>query len=347
MQRLEANPLIRPVDVVPSRDDFEVVGTFNAGATRLGNETVLLVRVAEKPKHRQPDCVIVPIWDAQRGDIELLRVRRDDPELEVADDRVFHYRGNFHLTSISHLRVARATDGVSFSVEEAPALLPQTPTETFGLEDPRITRIDDDYWITYKAVSHHGITTALAQTRDFKTFLRHGVIFCPENLDVVLFPQKIGGHYAAWTRPAGRHIGPPAIWAARSNDLLNWGGHEPVLAPRPGYWDSARVGASCVPILTEDGWLIIYHGADASHLYCAGAVLVAAEDPTHILARSDQPLLWPEAKYEKAGFFPNVVFPTGAALQDDQSVLVYYGAADETTCAARTSVAELLEHLGV
>jgi predicted GH43/DUF377 family glycosyl hydrolase len=241
--------------------------------------------------------------------------------------------------------LARSTDGVHFKVEERPAMFPERHTEAFGLEDPRITRIGDTFWVTYKAVSSHGITTALAKTNDFKRFERCGVVFCPENLDVVIFPERFENRYVAWTRPVGRHIGLPTIWIARSPDLLHWGAHEPVLAPRPGCWDGARVGASCVPFRTPSGWLEIYHGADPKHRYCVGTALIDGNDPSRILARSQEPLMWPEAGYETEGFFGQVVFPCGADVREDGNLTVYYGAADESTCGATTTVNALLDHL--
>jgi predicted GH43/DUF377 family glycosyl hydrolase len=360
MRRLPENPLITPADVRPSRPDFEVIGTFNAGVARLGDEVVLLLRVAERPRacaaeaaassprrrERAPGAVVAPIWNAERGELEVLSVHRGDPDLVEEDERVFTYRGVFHTTSISHLRVARSRDGVRFRVEEAPALFPELPTEAFGVEDPRITRIGGEFWVAYKAVSGQGIATALAVTRDFASFERKGVILCPENLDVAIFPAKVGEGYAALTRPETRHPTPPSIWLARSPDLLHWGRHERIMAPRPGKWDSGRIGASCVPFRTPAGWLEIYHGADERNRYCLGASLLDLEDPSKVLARSDEPLLWPEAPYEREGFFGDVVFSCGADVAEDGAVTVYYGASDEATCAARTTVEELLAHLG-
>ncbi|MEE9212920.1 MAG: glycoside hydrolase family 130 protein [Phycisphaeraceae bacterium] len=345
MKRLAENPLIRPADVTASCSDFEVIGTFNPAVARYRDEVILLVRVAERPTDQDPHWAAAPIWNAQDRRIETLRVRRDDPDFVEQDKRAFQYRGRFYLTSISHLRLARSPDGIHFTVEPKPALAPQTPTETFGLEDPRTTRIGSKYWITYKAVSEHGITTGVAATSDFRSFTRHGLIFCPENLDVVLFPQQFNDQYVAWTRPVGGHPSPPTIWLARSPDLLHWGAHQPVLAPRPGMWDSARVGASCVPFKTPQGWIEIYHGADATHRYSAGAALIDPDDPARVLARSRHPLMQPEAPYETDGFFGNVIFPGGADARPDGTVFIYYGAADETTCAAATSTDELLNHL--
>jgi len=346
LQRLEQNPLIVPADVTPSRPDFRVVGVFNAGAARCGDEVVLLLRIAEAPRQIERDWLAAPIHDPQSGEIRVVRVRKDDPDVVFRDQRVFHYRGQFHLTSISHLRAARSRNAIRFAVDRQPALCAEGDLETYGIEDPRVTRIGDDYWITFKAVSPHGICTALAHTRDFRTFERHGVIFCPENLDVVIFPDRFAGGYAAWTRPVGNHGSLPEMWVAHSTDLRHWGAHRPVIAPRPGMWDAGRVGAGTVPVVTEAGWLAIYHGADANDRYCAGAILVDREDPGHVLARSPVPILEPDADYENEGFFGGVVFPGGSVADGDSNLLVYYGAADDKVCAARTTVEALLEHLG-
>jgi predicted GH43/DUF377 family glycosyl hydrolase len=345
MDRFSENPLIAPADVPPTRDDFEVIGAFNAGACRMGDEILLLLRVAERPKEIPADSVVAPLYDVEQDEVRPKFIKMSDPDLIVDDERVFRYAGQFYTTSISHLRVARSRDGVNFTISDEPALMPATETETLGLEDPRITQIGSNYWITYKAVSEHGVTTALAHTTDFKSFDRHGVILCPENLDVVIFPQKFGDHYYAWTRPVGVHAGPPTIWSARSPDLAHWGHHQVALLPRRGKWDGGRVGASCVPFLTDKGWVVIYHGADPGHRYCIGAALLDAEQPEHVIKRSEEPLMQPEADYEVHGFFGKVVFPCGAVVEDDGSVLMYYGAADEKTCGVRTSVDRLLEHL--
>ncbi len=345
MIRLEQNPLISPADVKPSRPDFDVFGAFNAGAIRVGNEIVLLLRVAEGPP-MEPSSVHAPIWNAEIGEVGILSVATTDNGLHVEDERVFRYEGEFYLTSISHLRLARSTDGIHFSIEDEPALFPASPLEAFGIEDPRITEVDGEFVITYKAVSRHGVATALARTRDFREFVREGVVFCPENLDVVIFPHRIDGRHVALTRPVGVHQGAPSIWLARSPDLLHWGGHEPVMAPRVGCWDSARIGASCVPIKTDDGWLVIYHGADADTCYRAGVALLDADDPSTVLARSSNAFLEPVESYECEGFFGGVVFPCGHVLIDDGSVIIYYGAADESTCGVRTTLDDLMACLG-
>ena len=134
MRRLPENPVLRPADVPPSQPDFEVAGAFNAGVARAGDEVLLLLRVAERPRERPRDAVVAPVWNPERGEIETLAFRLDDPELEAGDPRVFRHRGTLYLTSLSHLRLARSADGVRFSVAPAPAIFPAwSPRSMSGL----------------------------------------------------------------------------------------------------------------------------------------------------------------------------------------------------------------------
>ena len=203
-----------------------------------------------------------------------------------------------------------------------------------------ITRIGGTYYINYTAVSIHGITTALAETEDFVHVRKHGVIFVTENRDVCIFPDKIGGKYYSLVRPVPRQIGSAKIWVAASDDLLHWGEFTPLPLPRFG-WDGMRNGGGAVPVRTDRGWLVLYHGADReSNRYSMGAALLAADDPRKVLAVSRRPVLYAEAPYETAGFYPNVVFSCGAFLEKD-TVYMYYGAADRVMGLARADLAGL------
>lgn len=346
VERFPDNPLISPGQVAPSREGWEVVSTLNAGAVSFAGKVLLLVRVAERPICDDPDELVAPMLDcaADPPEMRVLRIRRNDPDVVCDDPRVLICRGQTYLTSISHLRIARSHDGRHFTVDDEPALAPNAWYEAFGIEDPRITEIEGRYLITHTAVSEHGIASALASTRDFRILERHGLIFPPENRNVTIFPERLNGRYACYHRPVGRHIATMDMWAAYSPDLQHWGGHARVIGSRPGRWDSQRVGAGTVPIRTERGWLAIYHGADDSQRYSLGAILCDLERPEVVLARSAEPLLSPEAPYEVAGFFGNVVFTCGAVLQGDD-LLVYYGAADQFVCGAALSLAELIESL--
>jgi predicted GH43/DUF377 family glycosyl hydrolase len=340
--RLNENPLIEPKDIRPSRDDYEVVGAFNAGATRYKGRTILLLRIAERPKDKEGHEEVAPILNPATGKIDLLRVNRIDPDFQPGDNRVFYYKDKMYLTSISHLRTAVSTDGIKFEISPHPAIFPQTEFETFGIEDPRITQIEDVFYITYKLVSEHGICTGLLKTTDFENFTRMGIIFCPENIDVVIFPGKVNGKFYALTRPVPKYIGPASIWIASSDDIINWGSHKPIIVPRAGQFDGGKVGASCVPIKTVHGWLEIYHGADENDKYSLAAALFELNNPSKLIARSKRPLMQPEAPYETQGFYGNVVFSCGAVTTPNDLVTIYYGASDESTAAAVTTIDKIM-----
>jgi predicted GH43/DUF377 family glycosyl hydrolase len=336
VRRLLGRCLLRPDDLQPTRPDFEVVGAFNPGAVRVSDdEVMLLARVAERPREARPGWTALPRWDTRNDGALTIDWVRDD-EIEVIDPRVVRMRrdGLVRLTFTSHLRVVRLDDGGRRVAEvTATRFDPASPLEEFGVEDPRITTIDGIHYFTYVAVSRHGAATALGSTRDFHSFERHGVIFCPENKDVLLFPERIGGRYAALHRPnAATPFCRPEIWYATSDDLTRWGSHD-VLHGGGSDWESGRVGGGVPPVRVPGGWLEIYHGNRhpteplAVGAYSAGALLLDAEGPARILARTREPLLVPEADFEREGFVPDVLFPTGI-VETGETFLIYSGAAD-------------------
>jgi predicted GH43/DUF377 family glycosyl hydrolase len=339
------NPLITPAHVQPSRPGYEVIGTFNAGAVLHHGETILLVRVAERAAERDPAWVFCPHLN-EDGELTLFRVRRDDPDFDCSDARFVKHRtsGAVHLTSISHIRRACSHDGVHFTVDNHAWLQPATAYEAFGVEDARITVLEDSYYINYTAVSSQGIATGLAQTADFDHLERLGIIFPPSNRDVAIFPRKVNGLYTCYHRPMPGEFGKFSIWTATSPDLVHWGDHRLVLEGSAAGWDSGRVGGGALPIWTEQGWLSIYHAADRQHRYCLGAFLSAHYDPAQVIARSSTPIFIPETAYETGGFFPNVVFTCGVTVSGD-TLRMYYGAADETVALAETSLSALTQLL--
>jgi beta-1,2-mannobiose phosphorylase / 1,2-beta-oligomannan phosphorylase len=341
--------LVRPCDVSPSGDDFEVIGTFNPGAAKTADGVVLLVRVAERPRNVRPGFTGLPRWKAGRG---IIIDWVPDDQLELVDSRVVRSKsdGFVRLTFTSYLKVVRSVDGLHFIEGEGPVLLPESPLEEFGVEDARVTPLEGRFYLTYVAVSRRGVATALASTEDFRTFSRHGVIFGPENKDVVLFPDKIAGQYVALHRPSGSAgFARPEMWLARSPDLIHWGQHQCLLSVGTS-WDSGRIGAGPPPLRIAEGWLVFYHGNQRPAppgdvgVYSAGAMLLAHDDPSRILRRSTRPLLTPEADFETSGFVPNVVFPTGIVAAG-RSLLVYYGAADTSSAVVRLSLDEVLSAL--
>ncbi len=349
IRRLFEKRLIRPEDLRPLRDDWEVIGAFNPGAAEVGKEIVLLARVAEQPRERREGYTGLPRWDSELGPIvEWVK----DEALEVIDPRKVRRKedGLLRLTFLSHLRVIRSRDGRTVDNFEGARFEPQASWEEFGVEDPRITRIGDTFYITYVAVSRHGAATALASTKDFETFQRHGIIFPPDNKDVVLFPEQIGDTYLALHRPSSAApFCVPEMWLARSLDLLHWGQHEP-LACSAFAWEADRMGAGSPPVRTPQGWLEIYHGSQSSTVpgkvgaYSAGALLHDLEDPAQVIGRTTEALLVPETQYDRHGFVPDVLFPTGIVQRDDVFVL-FYGAADTFTAVVELSCEEILASL--
>jgi predicted GH43/DUF377 family glycosyl hydrolase len=249
----------------------------------------------------------------------------------------------------SYFALARSRDGLHFEVEDEPCMLPATEGpfqlwEENGIEDPRLTRIGDTHYLMYTSVCRHGHRIALARTDDFHHYERMALVSGPGNKDGVLFPEKSNGLYARLDRPFGNDVG--SIWISYSPDLINWGRSAPVFSPRPRYWDSYRIGASAPPILTDRGWLEIYHGVkmtSAGPIYRIGTAMLDKDDPAQVIGRCLAPVLSPREGYERVGDVGNVVFACGAIVEDDGEVKVYYGAADTSICVATATLDELID----
>lgn len=312
------------------------------------------------PGHRMDELVGMCFLDAAATPPTVLvaYLPRDLPGLDLSDPRTIRYRNANgpmaqvttkpvdYLSQMSHLRLARSRDGVRFTVDEQPALAPLTPLEEYGIEDARATLVDGTWQITYVSVSRLGITTSRASTTDFRTYAREGMIFLPDHKDVVIFPGRVSGRHVALTRPMPQSFSRVCgIWIAFSDDLATWGGHEPLALPRWGMWDEVRTGGSAVPFLTPRGWLELYHGVDRNGRYAMGALLLDADDPRVVLGRSSTPFLAPEEPYERMGLYANTVFSCGHVALDDDTVRLYYGAADSVMAAADVSVKGILDTL--
>ena len=343
-QRFIQNPIIRPRDIQPSQPGLIVECVLNPGVFSFAGKTWLLLRVAERPV-QQAGRISFPVMEAD-GNLRILDFAVDDPELDLSDARLVHYRGQTYLSTISHLRLVCSADGIHFSepTDRSTKIFGQGPLETFGIEDCRVSLIDGVYHLTYTQVSENGVGLGLMRTRDWQEFERVGMILPPHNKDCCLFEEQINGQYYCLHRPSSVFLGGNFIWLASSPDLKHWGNHQCILRTRPGMWDSARVGAGAAPIKTEAGWLEIYHGADEHHRYCLGAVLLDLNDPSIVLARSEEPIFEPVAKYEQTGFFGNVVFTNGHIVEGDE-ITMYYGASDEVICGATLSVDYILSTL--
>jgi len=252
------------------------------------------------------------------------------------------------LRGRSVFALAHSSDGLHFEVEDEPVMVPATEGEfgvyeRKGIEDPRITLLEGTYYVMYTAASRYGARLALARTADFHRFERIALVSEPDNKDGALFPRKINGLYARFDRPMVGDAG--NIWASFSVDLITWGGSRLVMPVRGDCWDSWRVGASVPPMETEYGWLEIYHGVKAtSHgpIYRLGAAMLDRDDVTRVLCRSSIPILGPREAYERTGDIPNVVYSSGAVMEDDGEIRIYYSGADTCICVGSVRLEELM-----
>ncbi|MEM7576010.1 MAG: glycosylase [Planctomycetota bacterium] len=377
LQRLDTTHLIRPADIPPSRGDFEVLGTFNPGAcpaptTQHPKRVALLVRVAERPLETRPGFHASPRY-THDGTQQIDWI--DNKLVDAADPRkvVFHDGGFKRLTFTSHLRVAFTNDGKQLD-QLGPIVSPVhlthglDPLATFGYEDPRLTpmRIDgiDTFVITAVGASEHGVVTRILRTDDLESFAflgdPRGCGFCRENKDVTLFPGPVNPDqtYAAIHRPTGQFsVSPPSMWLAHSPDLIHFGNHRPLYAATfdehfalPDRWDNRRIGGGAPPILTDDGWLVLYHAATTPEpgkpagTYAGGAMLLDRKDPSRVVSVLPAPFMTPTQDFETAGFVNAVVFPTGVVIDGD-ALQVYYGASDTHVGRATFSLSAMLDAL--
>ena len=246
------------------------------------------------------------------------------------------------------------------------------------MEDPRIVKFGDTFYITYAyrplapgrywTFPHDVIlkpdtdeyaplawkenlgNTGLACTRDFRTFRRLGRLTSPveDDRDVILFPEKIGGRYAMLHRPKhAKETEFPSIWLKFSDDLLDWERAEDhiLIQGRRGTKEE-KIGGSTPPILTDRGWLVLYHGVGDGGLadYTVWAMLLDRDNPLKVLSRTPEPILEPELPHEREGFYPGCVFPVGNVVKDGV-LYVYYGAADKYVGVATCPLVELLDYL--
>ena len=333
--------ILRKEDITPSTNEFEVIGVFNPTVIKVDDEVVMIARVAERPIQSDEFNYLVPILNDENR-IVIHQIPKNSDLYDYSDIRVIKNHSRNYLTSMSHFRVGRSKDGINFTFNKF--ILPTCIYEEYGMEDPRITKIDDTYYITYSAISSLGINSMLMETKDFVNFNKLGLIFHSDNKDVVLFPRKVNGKYYALHRPSISNFGSLDIWTAESDNLLYWGNHKVLLRTKDfGY---NRLGAGAVPFETEYGFIEIFHFADDDNNYFLGAMLLDKNDPSKMIKFIKKPLVKPTEKYEINGFMPNVVFTCGL-IQYENSIDVYYGVCDENIAVANITLDELYSFLEV
>jgi len=331
LRRYEGNPLLEP-----RGDGWESIEVFNPAAVYLDGRIHLLYR-ATGEYIEYISRLGHAIFDENLNLVERFEQPCFSPEIEfwemsVEDARLTPLEGRLYMTY-----VVTPTPCPPYAVRRRLGipLRPQART--------RISLAE----VTYES--------------ERMSFQRLGIItpYGANERDTVLFPEKIGGRYAALHRPSA-WIGPgyptdtPGIWFAYLDDLPHGTsipqgkpggmyGHRLVMKSEQP-WEARKIGAGPPPVKTDKGWLLIYHGVDEDRVYRAGAALLDLEEPWKVIARTPEPILEPEEEYELVGDVPNVVFPEGAVVIGDE-LLVFYGAADKVCCVATAPLEEFIEHL--
>lgn len=246
---------------------------------------------------------------------------------------------------------AFSEDGIHWNIDPEPFHLVKENEEfedfVYGY-DPRCCKIGEDYVVTW-CNCFHGPTIGVATTKDFRTYYQKENAFLPYNRNGVMFPRKIGGNYAMLSRPSDTgHTAFGDIFYSESPDLVFWGKHRHVMAPTGG-WQSTKIGAGPIPIETDEGWLLFYHGVLTScngYVYAFGAALLDIDKPWKVIARTAPYLIQPTMLYECVGDVPNVCFPC-AALADAETgrISIYYGGADTVICMAHCMVDEVVDFI--
>jgi len=262
-----------------------------------------------------------PIMEPQGDGFEAMAVF--NPTV-IVEDGIFYmlYRAE-DRKGVSRIGLAESADGINFVRRSEPVLSPTERYEIWGgCEDPRVVKIEDTYYLTYTAYNGWRAKLALATSTDLVHWEKHGVIIpWPWSKAGAIVPQRINGEYVMY-------FGDSSIWIAYSDDLINWDVvNEPVMKTRPDHFDSRGIEPGPIPIMTEQGILLIYNGWNDNITYKVGAVLFSKDDPTRALKRLDQPILEPTEVSELQGQVPNVVFASGLVQHEDVWYL-YYGGAD-------------------
>ena len=250
-------------------------------------------------------------------------------------------------------------DGINWKINHEPIEFQPAPgcdpcvTRKEYRYDPRVCWIEDRYYITWCNAYGWKPTIGVGWTKDFKEFHQMENAYLPFNRNGVLFPRKINGYYMMMSRPSDNgHTPFGDIFVSQSKDMEFWGRHRHMMSPVRGdesAWQCTKIGAGPVPIETDEGWLLIYHGVITTcngYVYRMGCALLDIDEPWKVKYRTKDYIMAPITQYECMGDVPNVVFPC-ATLSDAATgrITIYYGCADTVTGMAFTTVDELLNYV--
>ena len=312
--------------------------------------------LSNMPWQDKPADCVTPVWRYSENPVigrnPLPNVARifNSAVLPYEDGFIGVFRGE-QRDGIPHIYLGRSKDAVHWEFD--PEKIPFTdkngePFMPKYAYDPRLVKVEDTYYIMW-CQDMFGPTIGVAVTKDFRTFTRVENPFLPYNRNAVLFPRKINGKYVMMSRPSDSgHTPFGDIYISQSPDLTYWGEHRHVMGPSKG-WESTKIGAGPIPIETERGWLIFYHGVLTScngYVYSFSAALLDKDKPWKVLKRGSEYLINPREIYETVGDVQNVTFPC-ANLVDGATgrIAIYYGCADTCTSLCFTTVDDVMDFL--
>ena len=258
----------------------------------------------------------------------------------------------------TNIGLARSEDGVRWTVFEKPVFA--LKSEEFDRAyDPRITYLDGRYYICFAADTKHGVCGGICVTDDFEHYEIIS-ISTPDNRNMVLFPEKIGGNYVRLERPMPVYSRDGDeqfdIWLSESPDLVYWGKSRLVLGCEHVPYCNSKIGPGAPPLKTDKGWLVIFHAVDKDYTrgkngweekwqkrYVIGIMLLDLNDPSKVIGMSKKPLMVPKAARElHGGFRDNALFPCGMIRDEEGKIRIYYSAGDAVVCMATAAEEDLI-----
>jgi beta-1,4-mannooligosaccharide/beta-1,4-mannosyl-N-acetylglucosamine phosphorylase len=326
IRRYAGNPILTPRDI-----PYPSVQTYNAGFTKFQGKYVMVFRN-----------------DYQRTEADW-RAAREEAERTGAP---FKYPRNVRI----NLGLAFSDDGYRWEVRPEPCLAIETD-EIERIYDPRLTVLDGRCYLCFAVDTRHGVRGGIAVTDDFSRFEILSMTV-PDNRNMVLFPEKIGGKFMRLERPFPVYSRNTSeafdIWSSMSPDCRYWGDSQLVLGAEKVPFCNSKIGPAAPPVKTPKGWLTTIHAVwkteeelfawhpDWKKVYYGGIMLLDLDDPTRVIGLCRQPILAPETDFEVYGMRGSVIFPGGMILEDSGEVKIYYGAADTVEAVATADVDDLI-----
>ena len=309
------------------------------------------------PWQDKPENCCTPVWRYSENPIidrnPLPNVARifNSAVLPYGDGFIGVFRGE-QRDGIPHIYLGRSKDAVHWEFESERIQFTDKNGELFMPKyayDPRLIKVEDTYYIMW-CQDGYGATIGIAETKDFKTFVRLENPFLPYNRNAVLFPRKINGNYVMLSRPCDNgHTAFGDIFLSESPDMEFWGRHRHVMGRSENWWENLKIGGGAAPIETDKGWLLFYHGVVNTcngYVYSIGAAILDISEPSRVLHRCKNYILAPEEWYEERGFVPNVCFPCATLTDADTGrIAIYYGCADSYVGVAFTTVQDIWDYI--